>query len=156
MLSGDGLAIMNRQIDQTGGIHSSTRELTSPFSLDGSDTYFSFVARTDAAGSFSFNLKQSSPGPYVRWAFSRNADGSVTVNGGGASANSAAGVFAADTLYLVVSKFKTAGDIGYFKLCNTSNPGAYTHEPAVWDVTADGSSGVTICQASARWRGSVV
>jgi len=144
VLSGDGLAIMNRQIDQTGGTHSSTRELTNRFSLDGSDMYFSFVARTDAAGSFSFNLKQTSPGPYVRWAFSRNADGSVTVNGGGAFASSAAGVFAADTEYLVVSRFKTAGDIGCFKLFNTSDPRDYTNEPAVWDVTVDGNSGVTI------------
>ena len=80
----------------------------------------------------------------MRWAFSRSADGSVTIQGGAVSATSAAGVFAADTEYFVVSKFETDGDIAYVKLFDTSNPGNYLNEPTTWDLSADGLTGVTI------------
>ena len=138
--SGGGLSVTGGRLGGTGG---TTRELRNPFSLDGPDTWFSFLARTDAAGAFAFNLKQTS-GDYVRWAIARNGDGSITVNGASALETSAPGLFAADTEYLVVSRYESAGDIGHFKLFESLAPGDISAEPAAWDLTADGLSGVTI------------
>jgi hypothetical protein len=142
-VSGGGLEVFNRLIYQTFAA-GSTRELTAPFPLDEPDDYyFSFFARTDAGGAFQFNLKQTA-GDHVRWAFARNADGSITLQGGAVSTNSAAGVFEAGKEYCVVSKFETTGDIATIKLIDPENPGAYTNEPASWDLSADGDSSLTM------------
>lgn len=144
--SGGGLQVVNRRIDQTSAA-GSTRGIARPFSLDGpSDYYFAFFARADSNGTFSFRLKQTSPGPYVRWAFSRNTDGSMTIQGGLGTATSAPGLFAADKEYLVVSKFAIDGDIASVKLIDPADPGDYLSEPAVWDLSASGATGVTINQ----------
>jgi len=142
-VSGGGLSVVGAQMEQ-GFTAGSTRKLASPFPLDGPNRYFSFIARAHSTSAFSFNLKQTSPGPYVRWAFSRNTDGSITVNGAGVTARSAPGLFASGREYLVVSKFVSSSDIAYVKLFDTTNPGDYTSEPVTWDVSADGSTGVTI------------
>lgn len=142
-VSGGGLKVFNKRIDQIS-VAGSTRVLEHPFPLnEPGDYYFSFFARTDADGAFQFNLKQTSP-EYVRWAFSRNADGSITLQGGTVSTTSAAGVFAANKEYFVVSKFEADGDIAYVKLIDPANPGAYTNEPATWDLVADGVSSVIL------------
>lgn len=143
-LSGGGLEVFNGRIDQTSAA-GSTRALAVPFSLNGpGDHYFSFFARTDATGAFNFKLKQTAPGPYVRWAFARNENGSVTIQGGTAQTTSAAGIFAANKEYLVVSKFRTNGDIASVKLIDPANPGDYPSEPSTWDLSASLATGVTI------------
>ena len=142
-VSGGGLEVFNNRIYQTA-VAGSTRVLLTPFTLDDpNDYYFSFFARTDASGKFQFNLKQTSP-EYVRWAFKRNADGSITLQCGVVTNNSAPDVFEADKEYFVISKFETNGDIAYVKLIDPENPGAYSNEPVSWDLIADGGSGVTI------------
>lgn len=143
IISGGGLEILNERIHQASPA-GSTRELSVPFPLNTpNDLYFSFFARTDASDAFQFKLKQSS-GDYVRWAFSRNSDGSVTIQAGTTTATSAAGTFLADTAYLVLSKFETNGDIAYLKLIDPTAPGDYTVEPTTWDLSAAGVTGVTI------------
>ncbi len=141
--TGDGVTVAGAQMDQSINAES-TRGLAVPFTLNGSAVYyFGFIARADETGSFSFQLKQTS-GDYVRWSVSRNSDGSITVNGAGASVTSDPGCFVGGREYLVVSKFETSGDIARVKLFDTSSPGDYTVEPAIWDLVADGSTGVTI------------
>jgi hypothetical protein len=135
-----GLRVVGGTLGQTGG---ATREIQTPFSLDGPNTYFSFIARTNPAGAFSFSFKQSF-GDFVRWAFARNADGSITVNGANHIVSSAPSLFLPDTDYLVVSKYQTAGDTGFFKLFPVGTPGDFTTEPSIWDLQAAGLSGVTI------------
>ncbi|MGB1128456.1 MAG: DUF7594 domain-containing protein, partial [Haloferula sp.] len=143
-LSGGGLEVLNGRVDQINAA-GSTRELASPFPLgEPGDYYFSFFAQADAGGAFSFELKQTSPGPYVRWAFARNADGSMTIQGGTVTATSAPGVFAADKEYLVISKFATDGDTASVKLIDPADPGDYSSEPSSWDLSASGITGVSI------------
>lgn len=140
--TGDGLTVAGAQVVQTSNSES-TRELVSPFELNGGAVYyFGFLARADATGTFAFQLKNSLN--KVRWAVTKNADDSMTLQSGLNTATSAPGLFKGGREYLVVSKFETSGDTAYVKLFDTSNPGDYATEPSTWDLSAGGSTGVTI------------
>jgi hypothetical protein len=140
--TGVGLTVSGAQVVQYSNSES-TRELANPFALEGGGAYyFAFLARADASGTFAFQMRTSLN--QVRWAFTKNADDSFTVQGGLTTATSAPGLFAGGREYLVVSKFNTSGDIAYVKLFDTSDPGDYTTEPTTWDLSASGLTGVTI------------
>lgn len=142
---GDGLTVIGAQMDQNA-VAESSRLLADPFSLAGSGvTYFGFRARTDEAGEFAFQLKQSATDE-VAWEFSRNRDGSFSLLSGGTENKSDAGIFEGGREYWVVSRFEASGDIASVKLFDTSNPGAYTTEPNIWDLVADGETGAMIDQ----------
>jgi hypothetical protein len=136
----DILAVFDGKMTQTG---SATRGILNTFELNSPDTYMSFLATSDANGEFAINLKETD-GNFVRWAFARNADGSLTARGGNHTSTSAPGIFAPNTEYLVVSRFDTSTDTAYFKLFDTSNPGSLRTEPTHWDISASGNTGVTI------------
>jgi hypothetical protein len=139
-LGSGGLAVSDSRLSRVG---ITTRAIQNTFVLNPPDTYMSFLARSDADGAFAVDLKQTS-GNSIRWAFARNADGSITVRGGNPTATSAPGVFAADTEYLVLSRFDTSTDIAYFKLIETLAPGDFAEEPTDWHISASGLTGVTI------------
>ncbi len=139
-IGGGGLSTINGRL---GGSGSATRSIQNTFALNPPDTWLSFLARSDGDGAFSLDLKQTS-GEFIRWAFARNADGSVTVKGGDVFATSAPGLFGADTDYLVLSRFDTSTDTAYFKLIDILAPGDLSVEPSQWDISADGLTGVTI------------
>jgi hypothetical protein len=136
----DILAVFGGRVTQIG---SATRAIFNTFALNPPDTYMSFIATSDANGEFAVNLKQSS-GNFVRWAFARNTDGSVTARGGNNFNTSAAGLFAANTEYLVISRFDTSTDTAYFKLFDINNPTDFSNEPTQWDISASGLTGVSI------------
>jgi hypothetical protein len=142
----DILAVFDGKMTQTG---SATRGILNTFVLNSPDTYMSFLATSDVNGEFTIHLKQTD-GNFVRWAFARNADGSVSARAGINTNTSAPGIFAADTEYLVVSRFDTSTDTTYFKLFDTSNPGSFRTEPTQWDISASGSTGVTIDRIDAH------
>jgi len=138
-----GLTVIGAQMDQSSSAESS-RALAHPFSLSGSGvTYFSFLARTDVAGSFAFQLVQSS-GETVGWAFVRNADGSFSVQCGDTTSTSSPGLFEGGREYLVVSRFDATAGRASVNLFDTANPGGYASEPSSWDLVADGSTSVTV------------
>lgn len=144
---GNGLRVETGRATNAGPNAGSSRNLANPFSLASGTYYFSFIARSDADGRFNFNLQETS---LIRWAFSRNADGSFTIRAGLATATSAPGLFAPNREYLVVSKFQGSGSIASVKLFDTSAPGDYTTEPADWDLVASGTTGVTINRLDMR------
>lgn len=119
-------------------------------SLQSGPHYISFLARTNGADSFRFELGN---GTYNRWMpFKVNNDGSVetgTVNLSTSNALSASGLWQADTTYLVVAKFDTAGgDKSLMSFYDLSDPAAaYLTEPASagdWLLNAGFSSGLTL------------
>jgi hypothetical protein len=141
--TGDGLTVRGAQVNQ-GASGESTRALAAPFELNGSAVYYvACLARATESGAFAIQLKQTS-GDFVRWQFARHADGCISVQAGGTTTNSPAGLFKAGREYLVVSKFETSGDIARVKLFDSTRPGDYTTEPTTWDLVADGNTGVTI------------
>jgi hypothetical protein len=151
-LGDGGLAVSDGRLSQIG---STTRAIQNTFALNPPDTYLSFLARSDANGVFAVNLKQTS-GNFIGWAFARNANGSVTVRGADTTATSAPGVFAANTEYLVLSRFDTSTDTAYFKLIETLAPGDFANEPSQWDISATGLTEVTIDRMDIHITGGAV